>query len=332
MTFIGVDIGGTNIRLIAMDVSGRIVARRRFRTSPERGAQETIGSIIDTIQDIASDANVGPPQAIGIGITGPVDMATGIVSNPYTLGDWPSTDLRAPFTEVFNVPVVIDNDANVAAVGEWWVGAGRGTRRMTMVTIGTGIGVASLIDGKLQRTTGGQHGEAGHMVLDPSGPQCYCGARGCWEVLASGTAIERQARAMKGPIIGSDRAAKIDDEDQTAGEMLFAAAAAGDAAAQQAVEAVAEWTALGLVNLAATAMPDIFVMSGGVMAHYASLHPLIVKVLKAHSVMIPTDIPVVVAELGDDAGAVGAGKQAIDTMDEQAVEASSKVDRKAIEI
>lgn len=311
MSIVGIDIGGTSVRQVVLREDGTVVARGRLSTAPERGAQQTLDAIIRATHELASTVAADPVQAIGLGVTGPVDVVTGIVSNPFTLGGWPPTDLRTPFSAAFGVPAVIDNDANVAAVGEWWQGAGRGAGRMVMVTIGTGIGVAILIEGKLQRSSRGVHGEAGHMVLNPSGELCYCGARGCWEVLASGSALDRHARALAadGGLAGLlDNAALADST------VLFRAAAAGDAAARQAIESVARWWGLGLVNLASTVMPDLFVLSGGVMEHFDVVRPTIEGVLKQHAIMVPTDVPLAVAALGDDAGAVGAAKLALDLL------------------
>ncbi|WDR02399.1 ROK family protein [Devosia algicola] len=318
MSVCGVDIGGTNVRLVVLDEGGGTLAHRRLGTSPERGAEQTIDAIIVAIENLVAHAGATPLQAIGVGITGPVDVVTGVVSNPFTLEGWPPTDLREPFASAFGVPVTIDNDANVAAVGEWWRGAGMGARRMTMVTIGTGIGVATLIDGYVQRTSSGRHGEAGHMALNPAGPECYCGARGCWEVLGSGTALGRHARALAKHEDGTLRAMANGDPEQATSALLFAAAAAGDNAARAVIDNVANWLGLGLVNLASTVMPDVFVLSGGVMEHFETIHPRIEQVLRQHSVMIPTAIPVVVAALDDEAGAVGAAKMALDLIGQSA--------------
>ena len=115
--------------------------------------------------------------AIGIGVTGPVDHVSGVVDNPHTLPGWEGLDLPGVFTS-FGVPVVVDNDANAAALGEWWTGAR--ADRLAMVTLGTGIGVGFVVRGEVVRGPGGVHREAGHQVLDPNGLMCYCGARGCW--------------------------------------------------------------------------------------------------------------------------------------------------------
>ena len=314
MTAIGVDIGGTHIRLLHIAPTGRILGRQRLKTRPERGVAETIAAIVHAIRQLAEAPNTGPIEAVGIGISGPIDVTTGIVNNPFTLGGWPPTDFRAPFINALGVPVVIDNDANVAALGEWWCGAGQGARRMTMVTIGTGIGVATLLNGQMQRTTDGRHGEAGHMVLNPSGEKCYCGARGCWEVLSSGTALDKKAVALVERGEGMLKAMVKGDPSLATSALLFAAAAAGDVQAQSVIDEMATWLGLGLVNLASTIMPDLFVLSGGVIGHFGAIQPEIQRVLKQHSAMIPTDVPVVAAMLGEEAGALGAAKLALDVI------------------
>lgn len=195
MRAVGVDIGGTRIRVVLVEPDGRVVAREDAPTKAERGAAAVIETVSVLIRGLADG---GAPAAIGVGISGPVDALTRIVSNPFTLAGWPPTDIRAPLASAFGVPVVVENDANAAALGEWWTGAGRGAHRLVMVTVGTGIGVGLLVDGVVQRGADGRHGEAGHMVLDPAGPPCSCGARGCWEALASGTALQARARGSLG--------------------------------------------------------------------------------------------------------------------------------------
>lgn len=312
MTILGIDVGGTHVRIVALDSAQQIVVRDKMRTAPERGADQTIDSIVARIRTIAAQSGVAPLKAVGIGVTGPVDVVTGIVSNPYTLTGWPPTDLRTPFARTLGVPVVIDNDANVAAVGEWWRGAGRESGRMCMVTIGTGIGVATLMGGVVQRAANGRHGEAGHMVLDPRGPQCYCGAKGCWEVLGSGTSLGKRAIDLAQLPQGLLREMAGSTPEAATASHLFLAARAGDSAAVEAVDDFATWLGLGLVNLAATTTPDVFVLSGGVMAHFDLIRQKVLSVLAQHATMIPTEIPVVEATLGDDAGAVGAAKLALE--------------------
>ena len=310
MTAIGIDIGGTNIRALAVAANGEVLAREHAGTAPERGADETIEAIIAMLRRLQSRPEVRP-SAIGIGVTGPVDPATGIVSNPFTLGGWPDTDLRTPIATAFGLPVAIDNDANVAAVGEAWMGAGRGFGRVAMVTIGTGVGVAILLDGEVQRAANGRHGEAGHMVLRDGGPPCYCGASGCWEALASGPAIGRAGRELavrEGGILWNLAGGEVGRID--AG-LVFAAAAAGDDLAAAVVADTGHAIGVGLANLAATVTPEVFILTGGVMTHLDVMRPKIEAVLRRQSALIPTEVPVLAAQLADDAGAIGAARLAL---------------------
>jgi glucokinase len=309
MTLAGVDIGGTGVRIVLAGEDGRILARTAFPTLAVRGPEHTLGRIVDAIRSLS--AQVGTqPGAVGIGVTGPVDVRTGVVDNPFTLGGWPPTDLRSPVAAGLHLPVAVDNDANVAALGEAWVGAARGRRRIAMVTIGTGIGVAVVLDGVVQRAVDGRHGEAGHMVVDARGPRCYCGARGCLEVLVAGPAIAGQARRRaqrSGGLIldlAGGRPAAIDSR------MVFEAADRGDPTATDLIERIAGHLGLGLVNLCTTVMPDVFVIAGGIARHLPAMRSHIDAVLARHRRLVPTDVPVVAAELGDDAGAIGAARLA----------------------
>ena len=283
MTVLGIDIGGTNARIAAVGEGGEMLASRRV---PTRDAGGTLGTLLALADSILGR----PPRAVGIGITGPVDAASGVVDNPHTLRGWPPTDVAAPFRERFGVPVAVDNDANAAALGEWWRGAGRGARRLAVITLGTGIGTGLLVDGQVQRGADGRHGEIGHHLLDPAGPECYCGARGCWESLAAGPALARRAGD------GCDVARGIHE---------------GDPVALGAVAEVARWIGLGLLNVGAFFVPDVVVLAGGVAEHFALMRPVIDEVLGRHGGLVPTGFEIRQAETGDDAGVLGAAYAAL---------------------
>ena len=174
-------------------MAGELVARQECPIEARQGPQAGVEKIAGLITRVADEAG-GRLQAIGIGSTGPVDRDLGAIQNPYTLPTWENVNIVKLLRERFHVPVTIENDADAAALGESWMGAGRGLSRLCMVTIGTGVGTAFIYDGSIYRGVGGAHCEGGHMILDPSGPECYCGAKGCWESLASGTAIGAYAR------------------------------------------------------------------------------------------------------------------------------------------
>jgi glucokinase len=303
VTLIGVDIGGTNTRVGLLTPQGTLLARRSAPTRPERGSSAALEQLIELIEALLDD-DVGTLEGIGVAVTGPVDPRTGIVNNPYTLRGWGPTNLVGPLRDRFRVSVEIENDANAAALGEWWRGAGQDSRRLAVVTIGTGIGVGLLIDGHVQRKPDGSHGEAGHHVLDPEGPPCYCGAHGCWEVLAAGPAIARAA--LHDATL--DLLGDTPHENQDAiADAVINAALTGDPAAMPVLNRIAEWIGLGLVNLVAFFTPDTVVLGGGVGARCFSLMaPTIERVLEQHRPLVPTDVNLRVAETGDDAGILGA--------------------------
>lgn len=284
MTAIGVDLGGTNLRVAVVD-DGEILARRGRPTLPARGPSATLATVGDLIAEVDPG---GEASAIGVAVTGPVDVDSGVVRNADTLEGWPPTDLITPLADRFGLPVVVENDANAAAVGEWWAGAGAESRRLAVVTVGTGIGVGLMVDGVIQRGVHNQHGEIGHHILDPAGPPCYCGARGCWEVLASGRALSRLAGGVDGATVA-------------------AAARAGDAVALGQIDEIGRWLGLGLVNLTAFFMPDVVLFSGSVTANFDLMEGAIRTQMDAHRRLVPTPtVTWAVAGRPDDAGVLGA--------------------------
>jgi glucokinase len=303
VSIITADIGGTHIRVGLVTPDGEMIARHSIRTRSERGANAGIGDLVRMIDVLLSQSS-DPLIGIGIAVTGPVDRDSGIVDNPYTLPGWGPTDLVSPLQERFQTPVLVENDANAAALGEWWRGAGQGSRRLAAVTIGTGIGVGLLIDGDVQRRPDGAHGEAGHHILDPNGPVCYCGARGCWEVLASGAALVRLAREAG---YATSTATPAPEAASNIADRVIKSASAGDPSATRILEQIASCIGLGLVNTVAFFMPDTIVLGGGIGSRcFTLLQPTIDAVLAQHRHLVPTNVSVRRAATGDDAGLIGA--------------------------
>jgi glucokinase len=185
---VGVDIGGTKIAVGVVDEAGRVQARRECATEPERGPADGMARIRRMIRAVVEEAG-GKLDGIGIGSTGPINPLDGAVGKVDTLPGWQGANLMSPLVEAFGVPVALENDADAAALGEAAWGAGRGKEHFVYVTISTGIGAGIVLNGRVYRGTAGSHPEIGHHVIDPAGRQCFCGARGCWEVLARGPAM-----------------------------------------------------------------------------------------------------------------------------------------------
>jgi len=293
MRAIGIDIGGTKIAVAAVDPTGGIRARVSIPTEAERGFDRAVARMIDATERAIGEAGWrrGDIEGIGIGCAGPVDPARGLINNPYTLTGWDRCDIVTPLADAFGVPVRLENDADAAAVGEWSAGAGRGASPLVMLTIGTGIGGAVLSEGNIVRGARGEHPELGHVPVDPEGPPCYCGDRGCLEAIVSGTAIAEAGKA----------AGFADSRE------VFRRAAEGDAAAQaiiaRAVRAfrVAAWTILH------TILPERIVLGGGISdEHYEVFAPAFREAIAAATMAPRENLSVAKALLGNDAGLVGA--------------------------
>jgi glucokinase len=301
VVFAGVDLGGTNVRVGLVDQDGAI---RAFRAAPfdaRQGAARGLRRIAALVQTCLRAAGDPPLAAVGIGATGPLDAAAGRIRNPYTLATWADVDVRGPLETALGVPVTLENDAVASALGEWWQGAGRGSPCMAMVTFGTGIGVAVVRAGQAYRGAGTVHPEAGHLLVDPSGPRCYCGGQGCWEPLAAGPALERAARASADPEVALADAAGVGRLDR-----------AGHTEARRIVTAAARHAAAGLVNVIAAYAPDVLVLGGGVMGAYRG-HLDEIRALVGRSLpyLPPGDTRIVEAMLGDHAGVIGAAYAAM---------------------
>jgi glucokinase len=263
---IGLDIGGTKVAGGLVDDDGRVVARAR-RDTPDRSnspavVEDTIVGVVDELLDAAASTVVGA----GIGAAGFVDASRStVVFSPHL--SWRDEPLREALERRVPVPVVVDNDANVAALAESRYGAGRGESHLVLVNLGTGIGGGIVIDGAVMRGRHGMSGEFGHMMVVPGGQRCECGNRGCWEQYASGNALVREAQALmlaRSPVI-TDLAARVGGvaADLT-GPIIAEAARDGDPTAVELFAEIGHWLGLGLADLVAALDPGTFVIGGGV--------------------------------------------------------------------
>lgn len=313
---IGIDLGGTNVRVSAVSLDGKILSSEEVLIEAARGPKAGVERISGLITHIQAQT-VGELVGIGIGSTGPVDRDLGAIQNPYTLPTWENVDIVHPLSRQFGVPVTLENDADAAALGEQWVGAGQGVRSLAAVTVGTGIGTAFIRDGHIYRGLGGVHGEGGHQVLDPAGPDCYCGARGCWEMLAAGPAIALYAReqAARRPTRMLEMAGgNLENIDAA---LVTKAARAGDELANELVQRTAYYLGLGMVNMILFYLPDAIVLSGGVMKAYDLLEPGIRAVIARHSLLVPADkVKILLSTLGRQAGVLGAARAILNELEE----------------
>jgi glucokinase len=304
---IGVDIGGTKVAGGVVDESGTILARARVDT-PARDAAGAEDSIVSVVEQLREGFDI---EAVGLGAAGFVDATRSRVYFAPNLPDWHNEPVRDDVSRRVGLPVVVENDANAAAWGEHRFGAGREEEHVVCVTIGTGIGGGMIIDGALYRGRYGVSGEIGHMQVAADGRLCGCGQRGCWEQYASGNALVREAR---------ERAAESRAEaatllrlgdgtpEEITGRHVTEAAGKGDPVALAAFATIGQWLGQGLADLAAILDPGLFVLGGGVSdAGKLLVDPARVafeSLLTGHRVRPAAKI--VPAELGNDAGLVGA--------------------------
>ena len=307
--FVGVDVGGSKVLAAVVSPAGG-PGQDRADHFPGRLVESTV------VEDVMTDAVLSVADgetimAIGVAAAGFVDeRGDRVVFAPHL--PWRDEDVRSRLAERWGTPVVLDNDANCTAVAEATYGVAGGDGTSVVVTMGTGIGGALLVDGRVLRGRNGMAGEFGHMQVVPDGQPCQCGARGCWEQYASGNALVRYARAQVGLEPSVLTEACGGDPDRLTGPMVTDAAADGDLVARHAFGSVGHWLGVGLANLVAALDPHRIVVGGGVSAAGDRLldparAELERSVVAAGHRVVP---PVLAARLGPEAGVVGAAELA----------------------
>ena len=262
---VGIDVGGTKCLGVALDAEGTLLREDRRPTPRGTGS---VDRLIDTLVELAG--SLGQYDSLGVGVPGLVTRE-GVLRAAPNLDGVADFDvaggLRARVDTRVETGVRVDNDATCAALAEWRLGAGRGSNDMILVTLGTGIGGGVVAGGALQRGHNGFAGEFGHMVIDPYGPPCVCGRRGCWERYASGSGLARLAReAAVGRRVSRVLDLADGDPEAVRGEHVQRAAREGDRDALAVIDEFGKWVALGLVNLTNALDPHVFVLGGGLAA------------------------------------------------------------------
>lgn len=294
-----VDIGGTKIAIGLVDHQGRVLRKTQFPTDVSSGfdgAMQRISAALSECAAVDRDNLLG----IGIGCTGQVDTLTGRISNVHNLPFWEGRNPLDFLRQEFNVPVAIENDADAAALGEAYCGAAKGKARFVYVTVGTGIGVSVILDGQVYRGVDQCHPEIGHHIIEPSGPVCSCGARGCWESLASGPSMTDWIR--------NNAPANYSSQPLTAQE-ICSRAQDGDQWALRAVNNEAYYLGVGLANLIVLFAPDAIVLGGSVMRSADLFWEGIQQVIQKNCRLVPyQQIVITLASLGEDVALIGASE------------------------
>lgn len=303
---IGVDLGGTKILTALVDERGEVIARVRVAT-PTTGPDGVVDAIVASVAELSRKSGISPRSALGVGVgaPGPLDPDTGIVFEPPNLPGWRDVPLAAIMAERLGVPAFLENDANAAAMGERWVGAGRGVDDLVYLTVSTGIGGGLILAGRLYRGVSGTAGEVGHMAIARDGPRCGCGRIGCLEAMASGTAIAREARLAVergSPTVLSQVAPEaITSED------VAHAALGGDPLAREIFAGAAAALGTGITNLVNLLNPALVIVGGGVTRAGELLFAPVRRIVQEEAFERPwAAVQVVPAALGDDVGVIGA--------------------------
>jgi glucokinase len=309
--FAGIDIGGTNIKLIVLNATGRVIARRSIPSMARRGPRHAFSRVSSVLLPLAEKK--GSLVRAGVACAGLVEHPSGRLHSSPNLHEWEDTPLARIAREHLGVYSVVDNDANAAAYGEYFRGCGRGRGTFICLTLGTGVGGAVVVDGRLLRGSRNYAGEIGHMTICETGPRCHCGNRGCLEAYVGAYALVREARAKSR---GRSRYLRrwIDEGRPLTPKLIADAAARGDRAARSVYEEAGARLGTALANLINIFNPDVIALAGGVAGGLDLMRPRMDAEIRkrafAESRRVARIVP---AKLGVDAAGIGAALMARDS-------------------
>ena len=311
MKYIGIDIGGTNLKAGLVDESGLILATHRMKVAQIDDQDSLAWTLVSLTQDLCRAADVPLDQvaSVGVGVPGAVEIYSGSVLYTCNL-PLRNVPLRKLFHRYLSLPLYVENDANCAALAEYYVGAGRGSKRFVTITLGTGIGGGIIHNGKIFHGSNGMAGEVGHMSIVYRGEPCPCGRRGCWERYASAAALKRlTAETIREHPDSILSQVVAEHGGHVSGQSAFIAQRRGDPVGKQVCEQYIDYLAAGIVNLINIFQPDTLAIGGGVSNEDERylLYPLRRRV-EQESLPCNRDkmTKIVRAELGTQAGIIGA--------------------------
>jgi glucokinase len=317
---IAVDLGGTNLRVAAVGEDGKMLDKLTTGTEVKKGRDFVIREMTDAIQSlITKHRAAGELAGIGIGVPGFIDIDTGIIARSPNLPGWEDFPVREEIERNLNTPVILENDANVAALGEKWLGAGRNTENMAMYTLGTGVGGGLIFNGQIWHGMNGMANELGHFTVEPDGHPCGCGSRGCLEQYASATAIVRMAHE-------AIESGKADDlSDLASGNVEFTSrnvyqlAIQKHPSAQEIYRRVGRALGIAIGSMINALNLPMYVIGGGASSAWDAFAPAMFEELKFRSLIYKLTAPeavkpgqkhtvVTIALMGSDAGLYGAAR------------------------
>ncbi|WP_127836942.1 ROK family protein [Clostridium prolinivorans] len=301
---IGIDLGGTKISGALADLNGNVLSKHTIPTKASEGENAVLNRIFEVIEKVMEIANKTSSEikTIGIGSPGPLNAKTGVIITTPNL-PFKNFQLVKPLVEKFNIPTYLDNDANVAAIGEYMLGAGKGTNNMVYVTVSTGIGGGAILNGKIYRGSTSNALEIGHTTLLPNGPRCNCGNYGCAEALASGTAIARQGREA----VESGEETSLKNYENITSYEVFKEAEKGDKVSKDILDKSLNYLGIAVANIITSFDPDMVVIGGGVAQAGKIVFDKVQEVVDKRCFKAMSEYcKIVPAALGKDAGVIGA--------------------------
>jgi glucokinase len=306
---IGIDLGGTNIKAALVDASGAITYKAATICQPERGAETVISEMAQICQDLLGKGSLSAEDVVGIGLgtPGPLDLTKGEIVRAANLPGWTAVPIRDRLQELTGMPVVLENDANAAAFGEFWAGAGGGCGDMVMLTLGTGVGSGVIVDGRLLHGHFQNAGELGHMIIVPEGLSCPCGQRGCLEQYSSAGAVARRAiAALQAGETGKLRAI-LGQAGTVSSRDVVEAALEGDPLCRRLWRETCLYLAIACVNIQHAFNPATVVLGGGLAEAAEFLLIPVREEFRQNRWRLMVDVPeIVLASLAYDAGVIGA--------------------------
>ncbi len=305
--YVGLDVGGSSMKGGVVDDTGKPLGAATLPTEAERGQELGLERMCETIRAAVKQAGLTMDRIASIGVATPglMDIPAGIILDPPNLKPWKNVPVRQHVAGVFELPTAFQNDANAAAMGEYWAGAGKNARSLVLFTLGTGVGGGIVLDGKVLEGRHSHGAELGHMIIEMTNPRlCGCGRRGCLEAYASATSVVQRTREALQKA-GSDSG--FEGVGELSARFIFDAAADGNVLAGKIVEETAYYLAVGATNMMHAIDPDMIVFTGGMIAAGQGFLERIRHHVRVLAFPVPAErTEVRYAELGSDAGFIGA--------------------------
>jgi len=316
---LGIDLGGTLVKTALVSRDKKILAKDARPTAAHEGLDAVLDVIVASVEAVLASGGRAREDVLAacVGAPGPSNPHTGVVFSPPNLPGWKDVPLAELMTERLGIQCCVDNDANLACYGEFWLGAGQGTQSMCLLTLGTGVGGGIIVFGRLLRGIDGTAAEIGHMIVQRDGRPCGCGARGCLEAYGSVTGMVQTAvEGMEGgrKTVLSDRCAG--NPETLTGEMISEVAAAGDEFATWVIQETGAWLGVGISSLINLFNPEKIVLAGGM----TKAGPVLLDAIRARALHHAFDVPakrveIVVAALEGDSGVLGPAGIALERLE-----------------